>query len=1219
MLTLILKILHPIVLSLFIISAYSQVITTATNGAWDNPTIWSGGVVPSSANATQIRIDHDVTLPAGYSVSVFGLIINNNLTLITGSTLTILEDAAPAVPDLLVTGTLIAEDGAVLVGTTTANTFFASGSVYIHRQGPLGFVPLATWHNNATFSIAGFKGSGYINIAHSDGWKQNFGNVEYDCPEQTIFVVDLNGYLRNIAGDFVIRNTNNQTLRLSTTQNPNITIGGSLIVEGPSEVWFSTNGSNTRVDIQQDFIYNSSSAGPSYFTTRGVCTVNVSGDMEVDSPGPLRMTSSAADSIGSRQARLNLRGDLSIFSGTIIAPPLGSGKGTVVFEGLGIQSVVASPSGTSFLGNLDYIVEAASTVNLGNSALSNAAGSLRVRGRLQVGSSDPDGAIQLINKGNIHIPGQRIFEAGSTIEYKGLSPQWIGAGFPSGADVSLVCNNPSELNFTQDVVVKDFEVLQGAVRAELYSISLHGDMRLEEGITFQPGLVRLVGDADQEVSAEGVVLKELNIDKSGSSVVRLMSPLFISGVLSIVSQNTQLLSNDFLTLLSVSDDSGGTARVGPLPTGSELTGDVTCQRYMSGEGRIYRYISSPVENATVASLMDDFPVTGLFDDPSTGPGISSISPSLFYYDESKSTLQSGWQPYPVNGQAVDNPLQTGRGYAAFIRNGTSPTVWDVTGRLNQGTISLPVTFTSAGEPSNGWNLVGNPYACAIDWDVTGANGWTKQNISPVISLRDNGVGGGGTFYYWDGDNSFDDIPNGQIASGQSMWVRATGTDPLLTIREGVKVVNDVTFYRKKSETIPAFALILTRDGITDKAYFKVRRGANEGLDDWDAPKLENDLFDISVLIDDSLALAISATDQMPCHSESIAIGVKDLQVGNYSLSLVTKEALRNFTYTLIDRYLKQETVLSVETMVQMVVTEDAASAAFDRFVLRMDEVTPDVRLRVSAPGKVCEKASTQVTVNAAQEGVHYALWTKSRRRLSEEYVGDGTDLGIRLYADSLQSGENIIHVEARAVCQSVQLLDRVMITKESLPVLKLESKPGFPAGTATLSVTADKEDVIIHWYETEFSTDPVGVSAEWVVPHYNQVKKYYASGTSVSGCSGKRVSVFTGGVGRYADQGAEKLQHNTLDEEVQFWRSDIELYPNPASGRLVVRCRGDEIKGIEFINPVGIRIAQFDETEFDSAPGSTVVNVSSMPDGSYLAVVKGRRGVYYSRFVKVAK
>jgi hypothetical protein len=156
--------------------------------------------------------------------------------------------------------------------------------------------------NRLRFIINGFKDSGYINIAHSDSWKQNFGNVIYDCPQQTIFVVDLNGYLRNIAGDLTVKHTNNKTLRLSTTQNPTISIGGSLLVEGPSEIWFSTNGTSTTVNIQKDFKYTSSSAGPSYLTTRGVITLNVKGNLEWNSPGPLRLASSSVDSLGLRRA-----------------------------------------------------------------------------------------------------------------------------------------------------------------------------------------------------------------------------------------------------------------------------------------------------------------------------------------------------------------------------------------------------------------------------------------------------------------------------------------------------------------------------------------------------------------------------------------------------------------------------------------------------------------------------------------------------------------------------------------------------------------------------------------------------------------------------------------------------------------------------------------------------------------------------------------------------
>src|SRR5690606_18698576 len=117
------------------------------------------------------------------------------------------------------------------------------GSKYVHKQGPLGFIPYATWHEQSTFEIAGFRSQGYINIAHSDSWKQQFGHVIYNCPEQSTAFVDLNGYLRNISGDFIVMSTNGQALRLSTTQGPVINIGGHFIVEGASRIWLSTSPS----------------------------------------------------------------------------------------------------------------------------------------------------------------------------------------------------------------------------------------------------------------------------------------------------------------------------------------------------------------------------------------------------------------------------------------------------------------------------------------------------------------------------------------------------------------------------------------------------------------------------------------------------------------------------------------------------------------------------------------------------------------------------------------------------------------------------------------------------------------------------------------------------------------------------------------------------------------------------------------------------------------
>ena len=947
------KVFFLVGLTLYVIYANCQIVISTRNGVWTDPTTWLGGVVPTSVNATQIIIDHEVELPP-VSVSVFRLVVNNKLTLKTASTLNILADALTDVPDLQVFGTLVCEDGSVLNGTSLLNTSFESGAMYVHQQGPLGFIPYATWDGNSTFEIAGFKESGYINAMHGDSWMQEFGNVVYDCPGQTVFLVEFNGYLRNIQGNFIIRNSNNQSIALIRNQSPVISIGGNLVVEGPSRIRFNEEGLSPVINIQGDLLYRSSSAGLSYLTSSGSVSINVLGDFEMDSPGTLRMTSSPAIADG-RLATLSLNGDLRILNGRIVVPPLGNGK--IVFNGTGTQTVLTTSTGSSFDGNLDYVIEADATVSLGNSALSNTSGSLQVKGRLQVGSSHPSGAIQLSNAGNIHIAGPRSFEVGSSLEYNGSSPQWVGNGHPSDLGVNLICSNPTELSLLQDVVVGgSFYGMNGVFNTTSFDLSIRGDMVLEGLSTFRSEMVRFVGDQNQEVSAAGRSLKNITLNKSGNSSVTLSSPLDVEGVVLIETQNTDLITNGYLTLLSTSDGATGNACIGKLPVGSSVLGDVTVQRFMSGEGRIYRYISSPVQNATVASLMDDFSITGTFADPS---GNSRV-PSFYFYDESWGGLQAGWRPYPTAGLASANPLEVGRGYAAYIRKGVGETVWDVTGTLNQGEIDLPVAFTPNNAASNGWNLVGNPYACTIDWDEPG--GWTKQNISPVISIRDNGVGGGGTFQYWDGDISYSDIPNGQIASGQSMWIRATGINPVLTIREDAKVTNGAVFYRTSSSNIPSFVLVLQRDGVTDKAYYKIRSTANSGLDEWDAIKQENDNFDIATYSDENISLAINAREELPCNTSVIPIEIRDLKYGDYKIGLVTKFDFDNYNYTWIDHYLQTETKLTNGFELDIHVMADEKSFAKDRFAIRLEEILPLDSLMVIAPSTVCMDQSTAVVI-----------------------------------------------------------------------------------------------------------------------------------------------------------------------------------------------------------------------------------------------------------------
>ncbi|MDH4298432.1 MAG: T9SS type A sorting domain-containing protein, partial [Cyclobacteriaceae bacterium] len=935
-------------------------------------------------------------------------------------------------------------------------------------------------------------------------------------------------------------------------------------------------------------------------------------------------------------------------------------------NGSGVQSVSTPSAGGSFQGNLDYIIETNAIVDLGTSVLSNTSGMLQVKGRVRLGSSHPLGAIQLESNGNIHVQGTRIFENGSSIEYNGSVPQFIGNGHPSSMGVNLICNNQTDITLLQDVTVGgDFYQMAGSLQATPFALNVYGDLTLQEGVLFQAEIIRLLGDQNQAVSAKGTSFKDLYINKSGNANVKLLSPLALEGIVLIESENTILDANGYLTLLSTTDQAFGNACIGQLPNGSGVIGNVTIQRYMSGEGRIYRYISSPVQNATVAALMDDFPVTGLFGDPSTGIGIDSNSPSFYFYDESVGGLQEGWRPYPTVGLAGTNPLEAGRGYAAFIRQGSGATIWDVTGNLNQGEISLPVTFTPGGTFSNGWNLVGNPYACTIDWDVSGADGWTKQHISNVIAIRDNG--GGGIFHYWDGDVNYVDIPNGQIAAGQSMWVRATDVDPVLVVREGSKVTNGAAFYRVSPAYIPSFALTLKKGTLEDKAYVKVRENASPGLDDWDALKMDNDNFSLSILSGDSIPMAIDARNNLPCNTEILSLVLADLTMGTYSFSLTTKFDFANFTYTLIDHYLNRETVLLFGREVEFVVTKVHASFARDRFALRLDEIMPDSTRKVAAPAVVCSEEVIPVLIENAQAGIYYTLWTKNGRQLSGEWIGDDADLRIEVPADSLQPGAHTLVVSARNTCKQELLSGTITITKEKQILLSVVGGTGCAGSAVTLTASSESDDLTYSWFEARDASDTLARGDQWVTPPITKRKAYFVSGLGRTGCVSERYPVVAEIIpfdsAKITWVGAAFLSSNyamgnqwyhdgqilsdEVDQQIELKApgkyslhvavngcitSDsveftitgmnhaaprpFNLFPNPVEDRLIIEGTDGDVEMIEIIDAMGIAVHRLRADDMKDGKGTIVISISGLASGMYLAVITCKTASQFIRFVK---
>ena len=238
--------------------------------------------------------------------------------------------------------------------------------------------------------------------------------------------------------------------------------------------------------------------------------------------------------------------------------------------------------------------------------------------------------------------------------------------------------------------------------------------------------------------------------------------------------------------ITLTSTAAGTGRLGPVGAGANYTGNLTMERYIPGGHTNWRMLTSAVAGQTVNAWKDDFYTAGFpgshypsFDSPA-GSGI--LWPSIRWYNE---TLTSANANVGVVGVTSNTqPLSLGQGFMAWSGdnfNTTQAFTVDVTGQPNmaKNPVALPMSFTSSGNvTADGWNLVGNPLPCPLDFTqlTRGANVqnayWIFDPVSGNNRSWTNGVGQGGL--------------NGRIASSQGFWMKADGPAVTTTLTEASK-------------------------------------------------------------------------------------------------------------------------------------------------------------------------------------------------------------------------------------------------------------------------------------------------------------------------------------------------------------------------------------------------------------------------------------------------
>jgi len=442
---------------------------------------------------------------------------------------------------------------------------------------------------------------------------------------------------------------------------------------------------------------------------------------------------------------------------------------------------------------------------------------------------------------------------------------------PSATDHVVICAGDT-ITLTGNVAMVNLTINYTGhldVTTSNYNISILGNWMNSSDVTFpgfsaRSGSVTFNGTSLQEIQGD-TKFHDLEIDNA-VGVNAISGTQDLAGTLTLT--NGVFNTNNSFVLLS---EQSSTARIAEI-TGGSITGDVTAQRYVQQGDNNWRFFSTPVSGTTLADWDDDFSTAGFPGSDAPSFGFTSI----YTYDEPTMGTNSNGYVAPTD---VSDPIIVGTGYWVYL--GPLPLTFAVTGPVNSGNISLPVTYTDdVSQPTSedGWNMVGNPYPSSIDWN---SPYWTKTNI-------------GSTIYIYKEDGSYATYPAGgpgtnggtkDIASSQGFWVKATGFNPALSMTEGVKSSTDVSFL-KTTGPIPYMKLSVTNNGYQDEAIVRFYAGASDSLDDFDGYKLMNSntqIPNISTVVNNSDLVINSMSDQI----DEFNIPVKALfpSTGSYSISI----------------------------------------------------------------------------------------------------------------------------------------------------------------------------------------------------------------------------------------------------------------------------------------------------------------------------------------------
>ncbi len=379
-------------------------------------------------------------------------------------------------------------------------------------------------------------------------------------------------------------------------------------------------------------------------------------------------------------------------------------------------------------------------------------------------------------------------------------------------------------------------------------------------------------------------LNDFVIDEDVSAYISSSSsvPLSVTGdytqevgsMFSVSSGETLIISGDAL----LKSDAAGAASLLNLGTFT-VSGTSTVERYITDDQ--WHLLASPVSGETAASLYFG----------------GSPEAWLKKYKESSNT----WEFIT----SLSTPLTPGMGLAYWIEDvARSDKTISFSGSLTSSDLTL-TDLAFSGATDFGFNLVGNPFPSAIDFDV---GSWDTTGIKGnVWAWKDGGLGDGSGTYVYRNAQGMGSLTDGIIPMAQGFFMRTTTGSNTLTIPADARVHSSTSYYKNtervvNGDTPPYLVFAVKKDILADEAWITFCEECNVGHDNgWDVNKFfSSDKSPQMYFLENELKLSIDALPSLSEDGRIVKLNIEAGTDGEHILILDETHRMENIEIYLED-------------------------------------------------------------------------------------------------------------------------------------------------------------------------------------------------------------------------------------------------------------------------------------------------------------------------------